>query len=224
MPIAEPSYYRTSFWLLHPQACLPNMKTLDRALVIKTMVAVMSVLAFLDQEWNTVTIYLGLDMTITIQNPFANEMPSSRARFCLTHRGIQGRWVQDWEYAKTAQYDTYPFNISKLKSQLDWQKKRDRFAQQRFGPTPDAPFRWATSWRWQDDLCNVSLISLEGLCQLSDRLHISRYHAVGDSINLCQFLLESCWERQPDGRLLEQGSAHCLPRAFARSNVPSQPH
>lgn len=62
-------------------------------------------------------------------------------------------------------------------------KKRERFAQQRFLPTEDAPFRCETSWRWQDDHCNVTLITLEGLCRLMMEMQISRIQVIGDSMS-----------------------------------------
>lgn len=103
--------------------------------------------------------------------------------YCLEHRGESGSWIQDWDYAKQAQYETFPRNIGTISSQLDWQKKRERFAQQRFLPTEDAPFRCETSWRWQDDHCNVTLITLEGLCRLMMEMQISRIQVIGDSMS-----------------------------------------
>ena len=105
------------------------------------------------------------------------------AMHCLTKQGSNGFWVQDWNYSANVQYDTYPNPVT-ISSQVEWQKRRERYAQQRFGPTIDAPYRWATSWRWEDKECPIEeLITLHGLCELCYTMNISRIHVVGDSMS-----------------------------------------
>ena len=95
------------------------------------------------------------------------------AKECLFRRGTQGRWVRDWDYANQA---------APLVRTSWWQQYMQ------FVPTDDAPYRWETSWRWQDDLCPVEpLLSLEEWCRLCEHLRVDRVFVAGDSTNQAMF-------------------------------------
>jgi hypothetical protein len=107
---------------------------------------------------------------------------------CLNLRGSSGKWVQDWQYANQSNYqvDTY----------TSW-----HLAAQSFTPTPEQPFRLATSWRWYDDNCPVSLVEKVGFCRVCLDLGITRILIVGDSLSAeFQRSLVSLLSHAPLGR------------------------
>lgn len=112
-----------------------------------------------------------------------------RRNDCRTIRGNVGHWVQDFEYATTHQYPVYG-------SYNKW-----HVVTQNFRPTNATPFRWATTWKWQDDICPVPTISMDAFCRVCYRLNLTRILLVGDSLTF-QFLfsLLSLLGYPPQGR------------------------
>jgi hypothetical protein len=95
-----------------------------------------------------------------------------QAQLCLHERGHDGWWVQDWDYASTAQYGNMPVT-----------NKSELFrAHRNFVSTEEQPYRWATSWRWVDETCAVQLVALEGFCRVCHDLNISLVYVLGDSL------------------------------------------
>jgi len=91
---------------------------------------------------------------------------------CRYLRGRVGHWVQDMEYAKTAQYAT-PISF--------YAGKADR----QFTPTEDMPYRLPTTYKWVDKLhpqCQTQTVNLEGLCDVMQRLGMGRVLFLGDSL------------------------------------------
>jgi len=102
---------------------------------------------------------------------FALQHPPDRSR-CRYLRGRAGHWEQDMEYAKLAQYKT-PISF--------YAGKADRL----FVPTENEPFRLPTTYKWIDALypqCQTELVTLEGLCDVMQRLGVGRILLVGDSL------------------------------------------
>jgi hypothetical protein len=107
-----------------------------------------------------------------------SEMPTttpavSSAPDCLTSRGSSGRWIQDWQYANRTNY-IKPNQAAHYK----WHT-----GSRLFKATPEQPFRYATSFRWEDDHCPVSEISRDGFCATCCKLGISRLLILGDSMS-----------------------------------------
>jgi hypothetical protein len=106
----------------------------------------------------------------------ATDAQVDRSSFCLEKRGWSGQWVQDWNYAKMAQ-------INLTLNNNDPVPIKELAAEQLFQPTLDNPYRWATSWRWQDDTCPFQLATRSKFCQVLDKLDIGRIWIGGDSMN-----------------------------------------
>jgi hypothetical protein len=104
------------------------------------------------------------------------DVESTKSHKCKSMRGEAGKWVQDWEYAERANYPVHG-------SYNDWYVHA-----QKFRPTLETPFRWATTWRWEDEECPVHEISLDAFCRVSWQLNLTRYLFMGDSLTI-QFLL-----------------------------------
>jgi hypothetical protein len=102
---------------------------------------------------------------------FKNQQAAGAA-VCLNQRGSSGTWVQDWDYANRTDYPNYS-------TYSTW-----HIAAQNFTPTPDQPFRLATSWRWQDDQCPVREIALDRFCDACQSLGVTRVLMVGDSFTM----------------------------------------
>ena len=107
-----------------------------------------------------------------ITNSTSNSTSTTAALRCLQERGTHGHWVQDWDYAKTAQYKTfgrYPY---------------EQLANHYFQASPSQPFRDATSWKWQDtNNCPTTLISIHGICKTVHDLGVTRIYTIGDSLS-----------------------------------------
>lgn len=102
------------------------------------------------------------------------EEPSSVR--CLDRRGDDGKWVQDWDYANRTHYNVYG-------SYDNW-----HVAEHKFKSTSSAfPYRWATTWRWDDANCPVQEISYDSFCRVCWELNLTRFLFVGDSLSV-QFL------------------------------------
>lgn len=91
---------------------------------------------------------------------------------CRALRGSSGTWVQDWNYSNRSDYPNHGSYGS------------FHLAQQNFTPTPEQPFRLATSWRWQDDSCPISEISKDAFCAVCYELGVTRVLVVGDSFSM----------------------------------------
>lgn len=99
--------------------------------------------------------------------------PTSRsdATFCLEHRGDDGRWELDWQYAEGHQYKTYGnFPAGMIANQL-------------FQPSPNQPYRLPTAYRWLDSRCKTPTVTREGLCTVLKRLNVTLIYVAGDSMN-----------------------------------------
>jgi hypothetical protein len=87
-------------------------------------------------------------------------------------QGQRGRWIQDWEYARRTSYPNDG-------SYSNW-----HIAAQQFRPTPQQPFRLATSWYWHDEYRPLHLIDKAGFCTVSQSLNITRLLILGDSLSI----------------------------------------
>ena len=109
---------------------------------------------------------------------------SKSAEYCLSKRGSSGRWILDWDYAATAQYQT----IGSMPPAV--------IANDRYKPTPEEPFRRASAFKWQDDYaqdCPFSLLlqtpegdrnaSLADFCRTCQMLNIDQIWVAGDSLS-----------------------------------------
>mmetsp|Transcript_20103 Transcript_20103/g.49347 ORF Transcript_20103/g.49347 Transcript_20103/m.49347 type:complete len:429 (+) Transcript_20103:359-1645(+) len=101
---------------------------------------------------------------------------------CLWTSGINGSWVQDFDFARDhGQYET-PWVIEEGRYQ-----KRTAGA---FRPSKDAPFPWRTSWRWvnhdDDDEtaadCQVDILTFHKFCKVLQKLNVQRILFFGDSL------------------------------------------
>lgn len=97
-------------------------------------------------------------------------------QICLKLRGRIGGWEQDMDYARSAQYvkDLYQF------SEFDIE------------PTPEMPYRLATTFRWTDGICPLQLVKREGFCRLMQNLGLTRIYFVGDSLTMQ--MVRSLWK------------------------------
>ena len=93
---------------------------------------------------------------------------------CIWKAGIDGSWVQDFDFARDyGQYDT-PRAIADGPY-----GKRTAGAHV---PSKDAPFPWRTSWKWVDQECPVDVMTYVGICHILKRLNIRRLLFYGDSL------------------------------------------
>jgi hypothetical protein len=105
-----------------------------------------------------------------------------QAEYCLQHRGSQGHWVLDWDYAKSHQYPTHG-NFPK-----------SMIANQKFRASGKFPFLPSTAYRWQEDedthvdnsnsntTCAIPTITADGFCRLAAALNVTRIYTAGDSL------------------------------------------
>jgi hypothetical protein len=95
---------------------------------------------------------------------------------CQLLRGEAGQWIQDWEYAKRANHQFQPVKGP----HAAWHAQARNLR-----PTPETPFRWSTTWRWQDEACPVQeLSSLDAFCRVSWQLNLTRFLFLGDSMSM----------------------------------------
>ncbi|CAJ1951442.1 unnamed protein product [Cylindrotheca closterium] len=95
---------------------------------------------------------------------------------CLWKSGINGSWVQDFDFARDyGQYEE-PWVIEEGPFQ--------RCTAGAFQPSEDAPFPWRTSWRWVDHEsdCQVDILTLDKFCKVLQRLNVKRILFFGDSL------------------------------------------
>jgi hypothetical protein len=119
---------------------------------------------------------------------------------CLDLRGSSGKWVQDWQYANQSKYPNHG-------SYANW-----HLAAQNFTPTAEQPFRLATSWRWKDDNCPVSVVEKIGFCQACLDLGITRVLIVGDSLSIqFQRSIVSLLGHPPSGMKAKNFNGHFQP-------------
>ena len=97
-------------------------------------------------------------------SPIRSASPSKvQGSQCLVQRGYSGKWIRDWDYANKTHYDIGD-DVSL------------------YQPTAESPFRWETSWRWQDDACDVSIVNRDALCHVCSKLNMTRIFLGGDSL------------------------------------------
>jgi hypothetical protein len=93
---------------------------------------------------------------------------------CLWKAGINGSWVQDFEFAENyGQYLT-PWVIPP--------GPYFRRTAGAFIPSEDAPFPWRTSWKWVDHECSVDVMTYDGICRIMEGLNIRHLLFYGDSL------------------------------------------
>lgn len=105
-------------------------------------------------------------------------IPSCNAQ-CLLSMGKNGYWEQDWKFAKEYGQFPLPWVIPAQGLVKDHEMK--------FLPDADAPFPWRTSWKWNDDKCQVSPMTHENLCHVLAELGIDRIAFYGDSLTELQY-------------------------------------
>jgi len=118
---------------------------------------------------------------------------------CASVLGYNGSWVQDWDYAK--EYGQYA--EPRIYEMATFSKR----TMGRFHPSPDAPYRWETSWKWQDHnnlrfwnsttsinastttrQCQIDYtMDADTLCSLLAELEITRVLFWGDSMGIAAF-------------------------------------
>ena len=93
---------------------------------------------------------------------------------CLWKAGINGSWVQDFDFARDhGQYDS------------PWVIPPGPYQRRTGGahvPSKDAPFPWRTSWKWVDQQCSVDVMTYDGICRVLKRLNIRHLLFYGDSL------------------------------------------
>ena len=100
--------------------------------------------------------------------PISNENESSSAdlREHQSNLGLEGHWVQDWEYSKRTTYINF-------EEWVNWGFD---------AKAPKEIYRWDSSWRWEDSNSLVAETSLNGFCQVCYKLGITRLFLLGDSV------------------------------------------
>jgi hypothetical protein len=96
---------------------------------------------------------------------------STKHKYCLEHRGENGHWQYDENYAAAHQYATYGNFPSGM------------IANQRFVPSPNRPYRSPTVYRWIDSTCDIATLSREGFCRVMQALRANRLYVAGDSMS-----------------------------------------
>jgi hypothetical protein len=86
----------------------------------------------------------------------------------LPKRGIEGTWVQDWEYSNRTDYINH-------EEQSHWGFPDDGYRK----TIPNC----GSSYRWEDFNSPVTEISLNGFCQVASELNVTRLLIVGDSMS-----------------------------------------
>jgi hypothetical protein len=100
--------------------------------------------------------------------PISNkdETPSSNLGEHKSKLGLEGKWIQDWDYSDRTTYINH-----------------EELANWGFSGDAMKPIhRWDSSWRWEDSNSAVTEISTNGFCQVCYKLGITRLFIVGDSI------------------------------------------
>ena len=118
---------------------------------------------------------------------FAQSSPDESSGNCRFVRGRVGNWVQDMEYAATAQYRT-PLAHYSGNAERHFRKKVEKKIIKDMDFRPPTTYRWVES-RYQT--CQTSLVSKHGVCDLLSRLDVRRIFALGDSLSLQ--MAQSLW-------------------------------
>jgi len=159
-----------------------------------------------------ISLYLSFDIYSirpSIARNYSSQSTRNEGEICTTKRGSNGKWVQDWAYAKRFTYELEG-------SYTNW-----HVASQKFQPTREQPYRLATSWRWEDYRCPVMEISLLGFCHVAAKLDVTRILILGDSLSI-QFGISflSLLRFPPRGRrtsfngILKQFTVPCTNTSF----------
>ena len=95
---------------------------------------------------------------------------------CLWKTGINGSWIQDFDFARD--YGQYP---------KPWVIPEGPFQRKTAGafqPSKDAPFPWRTSWKWVDHEtdCQVDILTIDKFCTVLRELKVDRILFFGDSL------------------------------------------
>jgi hypothetical protein len=93
---------------------------------------------------------------------------------CFQRRGLSGSWVQDIEFGRRNIYPNHRQYTS-----TTW-----HIADAMFTPTPENPFYSFNTYKWKDDVCPVTEISLHGFCQVMYRLNMTQVLVIGDSLSM----------------------------------------
>lgn len=100
--------------------------------------------------------------------------------YCIDNRGESGQWIQNWDYAKHAQYP-----------------EEEIFEGLQQSETYMNQGEWESSWRWQENSgCDVQTIEITGWCGLMRDLNISHIYAAGDStmVDFSDALRQLLWK------------------------------
>ena len=130
-----------------------------------------------------------LSILLLFHRPHNNEaagIPKKKKKNrCLKRRGRSGRWVQDYTYARHAQY-THPVGGRLGIADRDYRrlmKHANDQEQAQLHPN----YRPATTYRWHDSGgCETKLMSKGGVCQLAEAKNIGRIFFLGDSMTSLQ--------------------------------------
>jgi len=96
------------------------------------------------------------------------------AATCFEKRGLSGKWMQDVDYARRNVYPNHrPYTTT------PW-----HIADSLFKPTPKEPFHSYNTYKWIDDHCPTSEITLDGFCQVMNKLNMPQILVIGDSISM----------------------------------------
>ena len=86
---------------------------------------------------------------------------------CLWLAGINGSWVQDWDYARD--YGQYPIPSVFQPGPYFFRTLGN------FQPSPDSPFPYRTSFKWVDhSSCPVEILTVSSFCRVLSELQIQR--------------------------------------------------
>lgn len=100
--------------------------------------------------------------------------PPTDQSMCSSLRGRMGHWEQNLAIAPQLQYRT-PLN------------HYFGFADRRFQPTDDVPYRKPTTYSWVDDAttstCPISIQTLDSFCDTTFRLGVKRVFVLGDLVS-----------------------------------------
>lgn len=94
------------------------------------------------------------------------------AAHCTRVRGRWGKWVQDMDYAKVAQYVTPIEGYTGMADSV-------------FKASPEEPFRKPTTHKWIDSFqqsCPIQLLNLESFCNVMEALELEKVMFIGDSL------------------------------------------
>ena len=120
------------------------------------------------------TLWIPDSTLVSTQHVTSTSTEFTSPEACAHARGRAGLWIQDWNMASQLQY----------KSPLD---HIFGFADVRYIPSEDFPYRLPSTHAWQDDVCPITIFNTnDSICQLLESNGISRVLLVGDFVTMNQ--------------------------------------